>query len=135
MVITLTRQQLYNRVWSDPIHTLSKEFGLSDVGLAKACRRHQIPVEWHASITTAIGAANSWRRPRSDSDLLTPSQPRDDVDLPRRTRSGADVLDARRRGRHCPQRGARRDVSLIASHDWRWLSVDQQTERVRHARH
>jgi hypothetical protein len=35
MAITLTRQQLYDRVWTDPIHTLSKEFGLSDAGLEK----------------------------------------------------------------------------------------------------
>jgi hypothetical protein len=42
--ITLSRQDLYDRVWSKPIHQLSKELGLSDVGLAKLCRRHQIPV-------------------------------------------------------------------------------------------
>ena len=42
--ITLTREELYNKAWTTPIHKLSKEFGLSDVGLAKVCRRHQIPI-------------------------------------------------------------------------------------------
>src|SRR5262245_60134192 len=44
MSITLTRQELYDRVWAEPIDTLCKEFGLSNVGLCKACRRHNIPV-------------------------------------------------------------------------------------------
>src|SRR5712671_995299 len=42
--ISLTRTELYMKVWSTPMRTLSKEFGMSDVGLAKLCRRHQIPV-------------------------------------------------------------------------------------------
>ena len=41
---TLTRQQLYDRVWSKPVDQLAKEFGISNVGLGKACRRHGIPV-------------------------------------------------------------------------------------------
>ena len=39
----LTRQELYDRVWSTPMRTLAAEFGLSDVGLAKICKRHKIP--------------------------------------------------------------------------------------------
>ncbi len=42
--ITLTRQELYEKVWSSPMQKLAREFGLSDVGLAKLCRRHYIPV-------------------------------------------------------------------------------------------
>ena len=41
--ITLTRAELYERVWTTPMRTLAKEFGLSDVGLAKVCRRHNVP--------------------------------------------------------------------------------------------
>lgn len=44
MSTTLTRQQLYDRVWAAPIDKLCKEFGISNVGLGKACRRHGIPV-------------------------------------------------------------------------------------------
>jgi hypothetical protein len=37
------RQDLYERVWKTPLRKLASEFGISDVGLAKACRRHSIP--------------------------------------------------------------------------------------------
>ena len=40
----ITRTELYDRVWTTPMHKLAAEFGLSDVGLAKLCRRHEIPV-------------------------------------------------------------------------------------------
>lgn len=41
--IELTREELYQRVWSTPMSRLAAEFGLSDVGLAKVCKRHRIP--------------------------------------------------------------------------------------------
>jgi hypothetical protein len=44
MPIDISRKDLYERVWSEPIQKLSKEFGLSDVGLAKVCRRYNIPI-------------------------------------------------------------------------------------------
>ena len=37
------RQELYDLVWSKPMHSLSQELGISDVGLAKVCRAHCIP--------------------------------------------------------------------------------------------
>lgn len=40
---TLTRRELYDRVWATPGLKLAKEFGISDVGLAKVCKRHRIP--------------------------------------------------------------------------------------------
>lgn len=43
MSIVLTRKELYDRVWSEPMQKLSKEFGLSDVGLAKTCKRYDVP--------------------------------------------------------------------------------------------
>ena len=42
--IKISRTDLYERVWTTPLRTLAKEFGLSDVGLAKLCRRHGIPL-------------------------------------------------------------------------------------------
>lgn len=42
--ITLTRAELYEKVWTTPMRTLAKEFGISDVGLAKFCRRNNIPL-------------------------------------------------------------------------------------------
>ena len=42
--IKISRTDLYERDWTTPFRTLAKEFGLSDVGLAKLCRRHDIPL-------------------------------------------------------------------------------------------
>jgi hypothetical protein len=39
----ISRLDLYNRVWSAPMSKLARELDVSDVGLAKACRRHNIP--------------------------------------------------------------------------------------------
>jgi hypothetical protein len=41
--ITLTRQELYDLVWSRPIREIAKDFGISDVAVAKHCRKHDIP--------------------------------------------------------------------------------------------
>jgi hypothetical protein len=35
----ITREELHQLVWSKPTRTLAKEFGISDVGLAKICRK------------------------------------------------------------------------------------------------
>lgn len=40
----LLRLELYNQVWSKPLIRLAKEYNISDVGLAKICRRHTIPL-------------------------------------------------------------------------------------------
>lgn len=39
----VTREELYWQVWTTPMSTLPPKYGLSDVGLAKICRKHQIP--------------------------------------------------------------------------------------------
>jgi hypothetical protein len=41
--VTLTREQLHEQVWSTPMRHLAKQYGLSDVGLAKLCEKHSIP--------------------------------------------------------------------------------------------
>ena len=40
---TVTRKQLYEEVWTEPMARLAKRYGLSDVGLAKICAAHNIP--------------------------------------------------------------------------------------------
>lgn len=42
--IRITREELYRRVWERPVSVLAKEFGVSDVGLAKICRRMRVPL-------------------------------------------------------------------------------------------
>jgi hypothetical protein len=39
-----SRQELYDLVWSEPIVKLAERFSISGVGLAKACKRADIPV-------------------------------------------------------------------------------------------
>lgn len=39
----LTRQQLYEQVWSIPMRVLAPKYDLSDVGLAKVCKKYGIP--------------------------------------------------------------------------------------------
>ena len=39
----LSVEELYQLVWEKPMQALSKDFGISDVGLAKICKRHNIP--------------------------------------------------------------------------------------------
>ena len=41
--LTLTRQSLYDLVWSKAMSTLAKDFGISDVALAKRCRAVDVP--------------------------------------------------------------------------------------------
>ena len=40
----ISREELYRRVWETPVTHLAKDFDMSDVGLAKACRKHAIPL-------------------------------------------------------------------------------------------
>lgn len=49
-----TRQELYDLVWERPMSQLAKEFDISDVGLRKICRQHNIPTasnRWWAAKT------------------------------------------------------------------------------------
>ncbi|EDP97372.1 hypothetical protein U8527_03435 [Kordia algicida OT-1] len=40
----LTRKQLYDLVWSKPLTKLAKEYAISDTGLRKICKKHNIPL-------------------------------------------------------------------------------------------
>lgn len=41
--VTVEREKLYEQVWSVPGSQLAVQYGISDVGLAKICRRYKIP--------------------------------------------------------------------------------------------
>lgn len=41
---TITRQQLYELVWSKPLSKLAKEYEISDNGLRKKCIKLNIPL-------------------------------------------------------------------------------------------
>lgn len=40
---TIDRKELYKKVWETPITRLAREYGLSDVGFAKVCKKYIIP--------------------------------------------------------------------------------------------
>jgi hypothetical protein len=42
--VRVTREELYEQVWSEPMQKLAKKYGISDVGLAKTCRRMRVPL-------------------------------------------------------------------------------------------
>jgi hypothetical protein len=63
--IRLTRAELYEKVWATPMRTLAKEFGMSDVGLAKTCRKHNIPVP----------PVGYWRRKETGYKVTRPRLP------------------------------------------------------------
>ena len=44
MTHTLTRDEFYALVWSEPIQKLAPRYGLSDRGFGKLCARYDIPV-------------------------------------------------------------------------------------------
>ena len=42
--IILTRQELYDLVWENPLSKLAKKYNLSDNGLRKVCKKLDIPL-------------------------------------------------------------------------------------------
>jgi hypothetical protein len=42
--VRITREELYEQVWSEPIHLLAPRYGISGVALAKRCKRLRVPV-------------------------------------------------------------------------------------------
>lgn len=42
--VEFTREELFDKVWTQPLSQIAKEIGISDVALGKACRRARIPL-------------------------------------------------------------------------------------------
>lgn len=59
---TLTREALYDLVWSEPMQTIAARFGMSDVALKKRCVRMRIPTP-HRGFWAKKAAGRSVRRP------------------------------------------------------------------------
>src|SRR5262245_60205321 len=96
----ISREDLYKAVWTEPMRVLAPRLGVSDVALAKACRRAAVPVPergfWakrkagaHAQIPelsarpfglpdeVVIGRGNSWHWDRgfTEAELREPIPP------------------------------------------------------------
>jgi len=89
----LTRKELYDLIWSEPMTTVCKRFGITDNGLRKHCKSMNIP-------TPPIGY---WARLQSGKDVEKIQLPNDyvgekqDVNLQevehRETKSDEDIVD------------------------------------------
>jgi hypothetical protein len=99
MAERLSRNELYNLVWSEPLRTLSARFGISDVALRKTCVKAAIPTPergyWarkdagHKVVQTALplrppgmddevvvaGAGKWWYRDEKKEELHAPLPP------------------------------------------------------------
>ena len=64
--IRMDRATLFDLVWSKSMVQLAKEWGLSDVGLAKACRRLQIP----------LPGRGHWAKTRAGRKMRRPNLPK-----------------------------------------------------------
>jgi|GEM_PF-2230516 len=76
---TVTRAELFNLVWNEPMRTLAPKFGLSDVGLAKLCRRNAIPRPPVGYWATREGKRRRPKLPsatvnQNETILITPSE-------------------------------------------------------------
>ena len=63
---TLSRQQLYDLVWSEPMTKVSASLGISDRGLAKICMRHEVPTPPRGYWARATTGRNGNRIPLPD---------------------------------------------------------------------
>jgi hypothetical protein len=72
--VQLTREELYEQVWSTPMQRLAERYGVSDVALAKTCRKHIIPVPtrgyWRCKETGREPARPLLPRPRPGAPTI-----------------------------------------------------------------
>ena len=70
--VRITRQQLYELVWSTPLSQLASRYGISDRGLAKICARLNIPVP----------GRGFWARKSAGKHVIQYNLPPPDSDTP-----------------------------------------------------
>lgn len=62
----MTREELHALVWSQPMRTVAKSLGVSDVALAKRCRKANVPAP----------PRGWWARKEAGQPVVTPPLPR-----------------------------------------------------------
>ncbi len=85
--VRISREELYRRVWEKPVTHIAKEFDISDVGLAKTCRKYAIP----------LPPVGYWTKLKYDKAGSRPL-------LPKLSVAGEIEIDARRHRVLPPQR-------------------------------
>jgi hypothetical protein len=100
-VVTISRQELYDQVWSTPLVRLAGAYGVSWAGLVKICKRHAVP--WpprgHWDKVKAGKAIQPPLPPCEDPALQTVRIPRE---RPRESAWEPDLLAALQRARDLP---------------------------------
>lgn len=71
--VTLTRQQLYDLVWSKPMTTIAAEFGVSSVAFAKNCTRLDVPRPGRGYWQQLASGLNPEREPLPSAAPATPA--------------------------------------------------------------
>src|SRR2546430_8319588 len=74
----ISREELYERVWTEPVRTVAKRFGVSDVTLAKDCKRLKIPLPGRGYWAKKAAGKNVPR-------IALPALPPNDAVTPRET--------------------------------------------------
>lgn len=105
MPITLTREQLYELVWSEPMRTLAKQIGISDVAIAKHCRKSDVPVP----------ERGYWNKLQAGKSVVKTGLPAADLGTPSRiTMSGELGTELLSRITGQPGVGENEDIDLLA---------------------
>ena len=63
---TISRSQLYQEIWNEPVRTVAGRYRVSDVALAKACRKYRVP----------LPPRGYWSKVRAGHRLPKPPLPR-----------------------------------------------------------
>ncbi len=71
------REALYNEVWSDPVTSVAKRYGMSDNGLRKHCKKLKIP----------LPPAGYWARVKAGQQVHKPALPKVTGELKDRVRN------------------------------------------------
>jgi Phage integrase family len=84
----ISRTALYELIWSSPVSTVAAAYGVSDVGLAKACRRANIPLPergYWAKLAAGHSVLRSVLEPASSTEqneiVLRPRRNQHDIIL------------------------------------------------------
>ncbi|VTT98784.1 Uncharacterized protein OS=Kordia algicida OT-1 GN=KAOT1_19457 PE=4 SV=1 [Gemmataceae bacterium] len=82
-LVTLTRRELYDVVWSAPMSQVCQDYNISDVALAKTCKRHHVPSPprgYWAQLRTGGNVKKPALKPVADPTL-------EKIEIDRRARS------------------------------------------------
>ena len=73
-LVSLSREELYQKVWSKPVGSVARELGISGRGLARICIRFEIPVPPRAYWAKLAAGKPAPEIPLPSSDSKLPSE-------------------------------------------------------------